>query len=383
MPPSLPPQARREASLPKVKLIRALQDDAIRRRVERRHDPTSMAVAARLLEINPDVVTAWNLRRETIVSLAEQAAAAEAAESTETKTKTETKPSTPEGDASPESPHSPPHSPSLEDELALTEKTLRKNPKSYPSWHHRRWTVRRIVEAARCSPGTAADADAILAREMRLVEKLLEMDDRNFHCWGYRRFVVELAGASPSDELAFTTRKIEANFSNYSAWHHRSSVLPLARGVPGDGDGFPPGTRSLPKDVLDAEYELVQQAFFTEPEDQSGWMYHRWLTGQTAGGRTGTGTIGNGIPRDGDGEIPVPVPVPGDVAETLDREAALCRELIEMEPGSRWPVATLARLRAASGTGAGAEESRECFKKLEGLDPMRRGYYCDCGGWCR
>lgn len=355
----------------------------MRRRVERRHDPTSMAVAARLLEINPDVVTAWNLRRETIVSLAEEAAAAEAAHSTETNIST-TSTSTTDSAASPDS---SPYSPPLEDELALTEKTLRKNPKSYPSWHHRRWTVRRIVEAARSSQETAADADTVLAREIRLVEKLLEMDDRNFHCWGYRRFVAALASASPSDELAFTTRKIEANFSNYSAWHHRSSVLPLAHGVPrdGDGDGLFPGTRVLPKEVLDAEYELVQQAFFTEPEDQSGWMYHRWLTGQTAGGRTGmgTGTVGNGVSRDGDGDIPVPVPVPGDVAETLDREAALCREIIEMEPSSRWPVATLARLRAASGTDTGAEESRECFKKLEGLDPMRRGYYCDCGGWCR
>ena len=165
----------------------------MRRRVERRHDPTSMAVAARLLEINPDVVTAWNLRRETIVSLAEEAAAAEAAHSTETNIST-TSTSTTDSAASPDS---SPYSPPLEDELALTEKTLRKNPKSYPSWHHRRWTVRRIVEAARSSQETAADADTVLAREMRLVEKLLEMDDRNFHCWGYRRFVAALGSEVP------------------------------------------------------------------------------------------------------------------------------------------------------------------------------------------
>ena len=29
----------------------------------------------------------------------------------------------------------------------------------------------------------------------------------------------------------------------------------------------------------------MRQAFFTEPEDQAGWMYHRWLTAQTARSR--------------------------------------------------------------------------------------------------
>ena len=60
--------ARREASLPRVKALRALQADVVRRRRDRVHTAESMAVAGRLLEINPDVAIAWNFRRECIRS---------------------------------------------------------------------------------------------------------------------------------------------------------------------------------------------------------------------------------------------------------------------------------------------------------------------------
>ncbi|KAI9910826.1 hypothetical protein PsorP6_010942 [Peronosclerospora sorghi] len=81
-------------------------------------------------------------------------------------------------------------------------------------------------------------------------------NERNFHCWNYRRNVCKLAGVSREDQFAFTTQKIEQNFSNYSALHHRSITLP----------------NPLTVDVLLDEIALVQQAVFTEPDDQMQWL---------------------------------------------------------------------------------------------------------------
>ena len=412
------PQARREASLPKVKLIRALQDDAIRRRREKVYDATSMAVTARLLEINPEVLTAWNFRREAIVFAG-----------------SDTERHRTSNDNNLERTHSHSFAPTLADELALTERCLRKHPKSYPAWHHRKWCVaRRVYDPTRSDVSKRTETDAenaeteshtratgfadacgfpvasLLATELAMAQALLDLDDRNFHGWGYRRFVTSLANdgarerppraleteterrsrsearstrdhdrdratlrdeaseASARAELRYSEAKIERNFSNYSAWHHRAANLPRAYAGPTNGLGAS-RDGGVPADVLANEYAFVRQAFFTEPEDQAGWMYHRWLTAQTQNANEAFAA-------------------PGEAAAAAAAAAAKCavfageadalRELCALEPDCKWPALTLARLCDLQGTDLGAAESAARFAELARLDPARRGFYCDC-----
>ena len=58
----------------------------------------------------------------------------------------------------------------------MTERALRRNPKSYGAWHHRTWALRE-----------QGPARAELGRELQLCAQLLAADERNFHCWNFRR----------------------------------------------------------------------------------------------------------------------------------------------------------------------------------------------------
>jgi len=88
----------------------------------------------------------------------------------------------------------------------------------------------------------------------------LKQDQRNFHCWNYRRFIIKSADISPQQEMQFTTMKIEENFSNYSALHHRSKlIIELDK---------------LPHQVIDEELAMIENAYFTEPDDQVSRYVH-------------------------------------------------------------------------------------------------------------
>lgn len=192
------------------------------------HDQEGLNLTANLLVQNPDVITLWNYRREIFLQMKK--------------------------DCELEN-----YQKLLEKDLGLTEQCLRVNPKSYGSWHHRVWILDNLPQ-----PDWKA--------ELKLCTRYLELDERNFHCWDYRKTVAERSKVPDISEYQFTLEKIEANFSNYSAWHLRSKLLPKI---------FPDQDKKLPINEAKhkEELELVENAAFTDPNDQSGWFYLRWLLG--------------------------------------------------------------------------------------------------------
>ena len=160
----------------------------------------------------------------------------------------------------------------LKGEMKLLEKALRKSQKVYSIWFHRKWVVERLFEEA-----AESTIRQLLDNELELCNQLLAVDERNFHCWNHRMFLMDLMRSwlkGKEDQvdlnaidLKLSTDLINNNFSNYSAWHLRT-LLQQVLGTEGP----------RVKLDLDQELEWVQQGIYTEPNDQSVWLYHQWLT---------------------------------------------------------------------------------------------------------
>ncbi|XP_068449087.1 geranylgeranyl transferase type-2 subunit alpha [Clinocottus analis] len=247
-------EEKRKEREKKLKVYVAARDACFSKRKEGVQDEDALQVTQQLLSANPDFGTLWNYRRETLMHL-------ETVKDEDEMQKI------------------------YEAELSFLESCLKVNPKSYGSWHHRGWVSTRLPRPD-------------WTRELSLCDRCLSLDDRNFHCWDYRRVVVKMSGVPVDQELAFTDRLIGSNFSNYSSWHYRSTLLPLLHPESPEPPAPPPPAappsplRASPppspqtashrvcEEQLLKEYELVQNAFFTDPNDQSAWFYYRWLLGR-------------------------------------------------------------------------------------------------------
>lgn len=213
-------------------------------------------------------------------------------------------------------------------ELKFLEQSIASSPKSYWCWKHRVWVTSQMKS---CN----------WERELKLCGKLLELDERNFHCWNYRRYVSSKANKTWTEEFAFTTKKIEDNFSNYSAWHQRSAIL---------DQHFKQNQNEGALALLKKEFELVQNAFYTEPNDQSAWFYHRWLTDKV---QILT------IPED-------------EMVSLLQQEVTMCENLLEIEPNCKWALLTKTLLQ---GKLLKEHPNSEDLDRLQKIDPLRYHYY--------
>lgn len=299
---------------------------------EKSYTPESIALNGNLLRLNPEVYTAWNFRRQAFEEKLKNGGD-EAIEISKT-------------------------------ELDLTEKALMKNPKSYAAWHHRKWII---------SWGFSS-----LEHEIHLVEKLLQVDDRNFHGWSYRRFIAQRMGLPVKRELDYTRHKIEQNFSNYSAWHYRSVLLPLLYQQEQNQEDSTSshlfrGTvaSDLPLSVMQEELEFVKQALYTEPEDQSGWFYHRWLVA-CAVAQVETCLADEKSLR-------TESSTKDWLERTLASQTEMCNELLSVEPSAKWPLLTLVQLKQLqmryNFIDQNDVEIMTAYRSLGELDPMRAGFY--------
>jgi geranylgeranyl transferase type-2 subunit alpha len=335
------------------------------------------------LEHNPEVYTAWNWRREVIGP----------ALSDEASTSTSTSSSDAEGGNAEELKLK-----LAREELDLTERALRRNPKCYSAWHHRRWILlgRPFLKH-------------LLKPELALVDKLLDADSRNFHAWAHRRAVAAEARVSPKEAEEAALRRVEDNFSNYSAWHERSATLLLeeAKKKNEKSSSSSSSSSSLPPvlsaSLLEKEFDLVRQAVFTDPEDQAPWLYHRWLLSQSVERFKRAKAKGEEGGEGGEGgrEEEREEEAASALSATLEAETEACEELLEAEPDRskcKWPLLTLARLSAArawlersrGGEGEGDKgenasslaptppaDAVAIFEQLVVLDPLRKNFYRD------
>jgi len=143
----------------------------------------------------------------------------------------------------------------------------------------------------------------------------------------------------------------------------------------------------------DTEFDLLRNAMYTDPNDQSVWMYHRWLVG----------TGENGHLSDLDNGVNYAV-CSGRNKDLLLREIASIQELLQEQPDSRCESAFYCLCIPDLGCAIGCLESivhyqqllvknwsletdvkqmsEDCIsllKRLEELDPMRKMRYQEQG----
>ncbi|CAG8523710.1 4132_t:CDS:10, partial [Ambispora gerdemannii] len=237
---------RKEKEAVKIKEYSDLVAACLNKKNSKTFDTEAFNYATKILSQNPDFYTIWNFRRNTLLyGLLKDA---------ETDQKQE----------------------AFSNELVFLQALFQLNPKSYWIFNHRRWCLENMPYPD-------------WQRELELVGKILELDSRNFHGWDYRRYVtsklsMKIADADDENnnnsaesltesEFNFTTTKINQNFSNYSAWHQRSKLLPSLFQEKNM-------TEDEKKALIDKEFDLVKSAIYTDPDDQSAWLYHLWLVGR-------------------------------------------------------------------------------------------------------
>ncbi|KAF0989030.1 hypothetical protein HZS_1142 [Henneguya salminicola] len=140
-----------------------------------------------------------------------------------------------------------------EQELELISQCINHDSKAYCVWNHR-------IYVFNIKPTRNFEI------EHEHICRILMKEPRNFHCWNYLRHFLHIFPNKWDKELIFTKKMIDIDFSNFSAWHHRTIVISKSFSQLLDDEIF-----------IDKELKMLHNAVYTDPWDQSPWIYYAWL----------------------------------------------------------------------------------------------------------
>jgi geranylgeranyl transferase type-2 subunit alpha len=205
----------------------------------------------------------------------------------------------------------------LKGELELCKEFLKLDERNFHCWNYRRFIVAMLANVT-CSTDTRSasknndngvlskldggwhfllsifkdddsnEQDVIIGSQLALknVDKNTSADTTSNNKFQLNRNCMENIQEILEKEWTFTTEKIQQNFSNGSAFHYRSKLLPLLYYIHSrkqsfcTSDGSSSATCSTVKiksDWIQEELELIRNAIFTEPDDQTSWWYFRFI----------------------------------------------------------------------------------------------------------
>ncbi|KAI1382886.1 protein prenylyltransferase [Hypoxylon trugodes] len=381
-------EEHRKRDLDKIKKYRELEE-SIRGQVStNNYDTTLFQLTSKLLRLNPEYYTIWNVRRRCLISGLFSAPsdgsslsrALPSISQSDTTNPSSDHSSPSSSDATPRDRDPPTTGQSgtsldgkgekdveadagvLQSEMAFIIPLLLEFPKCYWVWKYRRW----LLEQANIRL-PATNARKFWEAELALTSKMLAKDQRNFHAWGYRRYVVaslespSLGGRSMvEDEFAYTTRKISTDLSNFSAWHNRSQLLLRLLEERG-------ADHIARKEFLQEELSNILEALNVGPEDQSLWYYHQYLISQIVN-YSSQPTIAPALAID-------------ERLTFIAKEIDNIKDLLEdYGDTKRIYEALLEYTIALKGLGNGStqiEDPTEWLTKVRTLDPMRAGRWDD------
>ncbi|XP_018411136.1 PREDICTED: protein prenyltransferase alpha subunit repeat-containing protein 1 [Nanorana parkeri] len=221
-------------------------------------------VTCTLLLLNPDFATAWNVRKELILS----------------------------GVLNPVK------------DLQLGKLALTKFPKSPETWIHRRWVLLRFLQE-HISPSIASKEGAshtlteqvqgIIQEEMNVCCEAAGRYPSNYNCWSHRIWVLQHLGKLNIklliDELSSTKHWVSVHVSDHSGFHYRQFLLKslLAKAqTDSDNSAVPESPCPTIEEegqqldvplLIEEEMELSRDLIESYPGHEALWCHRRQILG--------------------------------------------------------------------------------------------------------